>query len=107
MLLAGTSRDGFRPRTPDHTNNEAVAITANATIKNARSSGMPKRTSNRLSATRKRPRPARSRTSPTAKAVRLVAIRTPALAELRPNERDLYAQQLLALADKVEQQLGR
>ncbi len=32
MLLAGTSRDGFRPRTPDHTNNKAVAITANATI---------------------------------------------------------------------------
>jgi hypothetical protein len=52
MLFEGASRDGFRPLRPEISAKEPAAIATSATIRNARSAGIPKRRSARLIATK-------------------------------------------------------
>src|ERR1700691_3056409 len=77
MLFEGTRRDGFRPLRPEIKANEPTVIATRATIRNAKSAGIPKRRRAKLIATKMRVRPIGRNMSPTPTFVRLEEIEAP------------------------------
>src|SRR5882757_1904094 len=77
MLFEGASRAGFRPLRPEISAKEPAASATSATIRNARSTGIPKRRSARLIATKIRVSPIGRKMSPTPTFVRLTEIDAP------------------------------
>ena len=87
MLFEGASRAGFRPLRPEIKAKEPTAIATSATIRNARSAGIPKRRSARLIATKMRVSPIGRKRSPTPTFVRLEEIEAPRSRKLRAKKR--------------------
>src|SRR5580704_5142070 len=77
MLLEGMRRTGFRPLRPEISASEPPAITKRATIRKARSEGIPKRRSAKLNATKMSASPIGRKTSPTPTFVALEEISAP------------------------------
>src|ERR1700723_2878864 len=77
MLFEGTRRDGLRPLRPVNKAKEPTAIATNATIKNAKSAGIPKRRRAKLIATKTKVRPIGRKMRPTPTFVRLEEIEAP------------------------------
>src|SRR3984885_5251995 len=77
MLFEGARRDGFRPLRPEIKAKEPTASATRATIRNAKSAGIPKRRRAKLIATKTRVRPIGRKISPAPTFVRLEEIEAP------------------------------